>query len=319
MCRPRLRHTECAYYFGNSDAMLWYHYLTLFAVAFLAGAVNSVAGGGTLLTFPSLMWVAKAAQIVDFAKVANATSTVALWPAALSSFWGYRGQMPSDRRETMLLAAPSFVGGTIGAILLTMTDDAAFEHLVPWLILTATLLFVAQAPLAKLRQHWAERTRAESTPPLRGESATESRGTVCSLDDPGYGAPEVKTTSARWTAVVLLQFFVGIYGGYFGAGIGILMLAAFGWLGFTNIHHMNALKNLIGACINGIAAAIFIAQGLVHWPLALWMAAGSILGGLAGAGLAQRIGQAWVRRTVIAVGFAATAWTLYNLEHGANA
>ena len=290
--------------------MLWYHYLALFVVSFMAGAVNAVAGGGTLLTFPALMWVAKAANLADFAKVANATSTVALWPAALSSFWGYRGQMPSDRRETMLLAAPSFAGGTIGAILLTLTGNEAFERLVPWLILTATLLFVGQTPLAKLRQRWAERTRLESTPPLRGGSATESRDIIRAEITP-RDLPEVNTTPARWTAVVVLQFFVGVYGGYFGAGIGILMLAAFGWLGFTNIHHMNALKNLIGACINGIAAAIFIVQGLVNWPLALWMAAGSILGGFAGAGIAQRIGQAWVRRTVIAVGFAATAWTLY--------
>jgi uncharacterized membrane protein YfcA len=105
----------------------------------------------------------------------------------------------------------------------------------------------------------------------------------------------------------MFQFMLSIYGGYFGAGIGILMLAAFSWLGFTNIHHMNALKNLNGMFINGVAATMFIYQGLVHWPIALVMGTGAIAGGFAGAGIAKKIGQVWVRRAVIAIGFSLTA------------
>ena len=115
---------------------------------------------------------------------------------------------------------------------------------------------------------------------------------------------------ARWATVLVIQFAVGVYGGYFGAGIGILMLAAFGLLGLTNIHHMNALKNLNGMCINGIAAALFVAKGLVRWDIALLMAAGAIFGGYAGAGTAQRIGQKNVRRMIILIGLALTVWLL---------
>ena len=108
----------------------------------------------------------------------------------------------------------------------------------------------------------------------------------------------------------MFQFLVAVYGGYFGAGIGILMLAAFGYLGFTNIHHMNALKNLNAMCINGMAAALFISKGLVDWRLALLMAAGAIFGGYAGAGTARRVGQPIVRRVIILIGFALSIWLL---------
>jgi uncharacterized membrane protein YfcA len=256
----------------------------LFVAAFMGGAVNAVAGGGTLLTFPALLW-AHQLEIV-----ANATSTVALWPGALSSFWGYRSELRSSRRELLVLAVPSFVGGVLGAVLLTKTSNATFAALVPWLILLATLLFLAQRPLAE----WQRRRAAR----LAGG---ELSAAVPVESDPSM---------ARWVSVLAFQFLVGVYGGYFGAGIGILMLAAFGFLGFTNIHHMNALKNLNGMCINGIAAALFIVKGLVDWRLALLMAAGAILGGYAGAGTARRVGQSTVRATIIGIGFALTAWLL---------
>ena len=261
--------------------MHWEHYVVLFLVATVGGAVNAVAGGGTLLTFPALLW-AHQLEIV-----ANATSTVALWPGALSSFWGYRSELGNSRRHILVLAVPSFIGGVVGAVLLLATDNATFAKLVPYLILLATVLFMVQEPLSRgLRRRTA--APASSSDPI--ESPTGQ-----------YGA-----TPTRWVAVVVFQLLVGIYGGYFGAGIGILMLAAFGLLGFTNIHQMNALKNLNGMCINGIAAALFIAKGLVDWRLALLMAAGAILGGYAGAGTARRIGQKNVRRMVIAIGLALT-------------
>jgi len=113
-------------------------------------------------------------------------------------------------------------------------------------------------------------------------------------------------SAASWAAVIGFQFFVAIYGGYFGAGIGILMLAALGLMGFTNIHRMNGLKNINGLCINAVAATLFIVNGLVQWHVALWMAVGSIFGGYAGAGVARRIGQKNVRRIIIFIGFALT-------------
>ena len=251
------------------------HAILLCIAAALGGAVNAVAGGGTLLTFPALLC---AGQLEI---VANATSTVALWPGAASSFWAYRSELGSSRREIALLSIPSFLGGIVGAILLVSTSNAAFARVVPFLILLATALFIVQEPLSR----WLRRRNADDTL-----------------------APAA--TRARWGTVLVLQFAVGVYGGYFGAGIGILMLAAFGLLGLTNIHHMNALKNLNGMCINGIAAALFIAKGLVRWDIALLMAAGAIFGGYAGAGTARRIGQKNVRRVIILIGLALTLWLL---------
>jgi uncharacterized protein len=264
--------------------MSWQSQVFLFAAAVLGGAVNAVAGGGTLLTFPALLWAGQLEII------ANATSTVALWPGALSSFWGYRGELRSSRNEMLVLALPSFLGGILGAVLLVRTDNRVFALLVPYLVLLATLLFLVQRPLAR----WQRRREALAA---EGQVRAAAEGT----------APR---SALRWALVLGFQFFVGAYGGYFGAGIGILMLAAFGYLGFTNIHHMNALKNLNAMCINGIAAVLFIAKGLVDWRLAALMAAGAILGGYAGAGMARRVGQERVRAMIIAIGFGLTAWLL---------
>jgi uncharacterized membrane protein YfcA len=268
--------------------MLWLDHALTFAAAALGGAVNSVAGGGTLLTFPALL-LAHQTEIV-----ANATSTVALWPGALSSFWGYRAELGTDRREIAMLAIPSFLGGIVGALLLLKTNNATFAALVPWLILMATVLFLVQEPLSRWQRRRAERLAASAPP----------------ADQLNVRQHGDRRSRARWVAVLLFQFLVGVYGGYFGAGIGILMLAAFGFLGFTNIHHMNALKNLNGMCINGIAAALFICKGLVDWHLALWMATAAIIGGYAGAGTARRAGQKTVRRTIVAIGFALSVWLL---------
>ena len=267
--------------------MPWPQDLLLFVAAALGGAVNSVAGGGTLLTFPALLGVGQAAII------ANATSTVALWPGALSSFWGYRSELGDSRREIALLSIPSFLGGVFGALLLTHTSADKFAALVPYLILVATLLFITQEPLSR----WLRRRASRAATEEQGEPAAAREH-------------EHPSSLARWSGVLVFQFLVGVYGGYFGAGIGILMLAAFGLLGFTNIHRMNALKNLNGMCINGVAAGLFIAKGLVRWDVALLMAVGAVFGGYAGAGAARRVGQRNVRRAIIVIGFSLTIWLL---------
>jgi uncharacterized protein len=244
--------------------------------ALVAGFVNAIAGGGTLLTFPALV----AAGLTPLA--ANATSTVALLPATLSSMLGYRGELAGVRRWAALFSIPSLLGGGIGAVLLLHTSNAAFERIVPWLVFAATALFLLQRPLLRL---------------VRGAGAP-------TLDD--------ETLTSRSPSLGLLsgQLVVGIYGGYFGAGIGILMLAALGLMGFTNIHRMNGLKNWGAFCMNLVAAIGFAASGIVQWPVALGMAVGSVVGGYLGARAAQRVPQGVVRAAVAMVGVSSGVWLL---------
>jgi uncharacterized membrane protein YfcA len=227
--------------------------------------INSIAGGGTLLTFPALIGLGVSPV------VANATSTVALWPGSLTSFWGYRGQIQGIRAWWRHWAVPSLLGGVIGALLLIYRPEAEFAALVPYLIWGATVLFILQKPVLKwIGVHTAAHEEIErSAPPLR---------------------------------FLFWQFVVAVYGGYFGAGAGILMLAAFEMMGLRNIHTMNGLKNWCGLNINAIAVAVFVFSGKIQWFIALTMAVGAMIGGAFGSRMAQRVGQAWVRRAVIAIG-----------------
>lgn len=248
------------------------------AVAAVSGVMNSIAGGGTLLTFPALV----ALGIPPL--VANATSTVALWPGAVGSMWGYRRQLAGVRRWAIGFALPSLVGGGIGAILLERTPPARFDAIVPWLVLGATGLFIAQKPLMR----WVAR---------RDSRAPE-------MDD----SQRTSTHPPGW--VLAFQLVVSVYGGYFGAGVGILMLAALGFMGLSNIHRMNGLKNWGGLCMNGVAAALFIFGGLVSWPVAIAMAVGATVGGYSGSRLAQRVPQQLVRQAIVAIGLLSGVWLL---------
>jgi uncharacterized membrane protein YfcA len=239
--------------------------LVVAAAAFAAGLINSIAGGGTLVSFPALLWVGRDAVL------ANATSTVALLPASLAGVFGFRRELKGGARWVLLFGVPSLLGGVLGAVLLLQTPSAVFERLVPYLILFATLLIALQEPLARR---------------LRGGEDGEA-----------------ESPSNTWRAgAVVFQFFVGVYGGYFGAGIGILMLAALGLLGFSDMHRMNALKNLLAVGINGIAAVYFIASGAVIWSDVLVMMFAAIAGGYAGSQLAYKLGRRFVRFVVIAIG-----------------
>jgi uncharacterized membrane protein YfcA len=247
--------------------------IVIFIAGFVAGAVNSVAGGGTLLSFPALVWIG-----ID-PKVANITSTVALWPGSLGGMVGFRRELAGSRRWMLLLAGPSILGGLVGALLLLRTESATFARMVPFLILFAVLLFAAGEPISRrLRRRSAEETEAGA------KGGTQSR--------------------AWWASAAIFQLAVAVYGGYFGAGIGILMLAALGLLGLTDIHQMNGLKNFLAVCINIVSAIYFMLWGPVEWPSAVVMAAGSIAGGLGGAGLARKLGRTFVRRLVIIIGLA---------------
>ena len=246
--------------------------IVIFTAGFVAGAINSVAGGGTLLTFPALVWIG-----ID-PKVANLTSTVALWPGSLSGTVGFRRELSGSRRWMLLLGGPSILGGLVGALLLLRTEASTFARIVPFLILFATLLFAAGDQISRRLRRPAEEKEGASA------SGRQNR--------------------AWWVGAAIFQFAVAVYGGYFGAGIGILMLAALGLLGLTDIHQMNGLKNFFALCINIVAALYFMLWGPVEWPAALVMAAGSIAGGLGGAGLARKLGRTFVRRAVIFVGLA---------------
>ncbi len=243
----------------------FWHAAVAFAAAFLAGAINSVAGGGTLVSFPTLIWLGLNSV------GANATSTVAIWPGTVGSIWGYRRELRTVQSRMFLLVAPSLVGGIAGALLLRWTPPALFDRLVPFLILFATLLFMAQEPVQRM---------------LKTADAEAHK-------------------SAKWlTGALLFQLGVALYGGYFGAGIGILMLAALAIIGLTDIHQMNGLKTLCGMSINGVAAVYFIWAGMVYWHYVVLMAVAAIAGGYGGAGAARKVGRTAVRRIVNGIGLA---------------
>lgn len=252
----------------------------VFLVSVLGGGINAIAGGGTLVTFPALVGLGVPAL------TANVTSTVALWPGALSSMWGYRGELRGARAWVLRLTLPSIAGGVLGAWLLLRTPPDRFALIVPFLVLGATLLFLGQGPLMRRMR------RSGAAPPAAPE------------------VPDGRDPEAAPWLFVAGQFAIGVYGGYFGAGVGILMLAGLGMMGFTNIHRMNGLKNWGASCMNGVAAAIFALSGIVDWPVALAMVAGGLLGGYAGSRMAQRVSQQRVRHAIVAIGLASFLFLL---------
>ncbi|MCU1265626.1 MAG: hypothetical protein JWM21_1944 [Acidobacteria bacterium] len=254
--------------------LLILHGIILFASAFVAGAINAIAGGGTLVTFPVLIWLG-----LD-PKIANATSTVALWPGLFGGLYGYRRELENSSTLLVRLGAISVLGGAVGAWLLIATPSPTFARMVPFLILFATLLFMAQGAI----------TRRLQLQPIAAEPRT-----------------------SWWLGALVFQFCSAIYGGYFGAGNGILMLAAMGLLGLHEIHRANGIKNFLGICINSVAVLSFSLTHLVVWPDALLMAVGALLGGYFGARMAVRIGQLIVRRAIVMIGFVITFFMLWKL------
>ena len=239
----------------------------LFIAAILGGTLNSVAGGGSFITFPTLLFTG----VLPI--TANATSTVALWPGSVASTGAYREELAKQERSRLLvLGGTSLIGGVLGAILLLRTSQTTFVQLVPYLLLMATLLFAFSGPI---------------TNRLRRRNI------------------ETKKTGTSWSGLIgiaLLQLVIAVYGGYFGGGIGILMLATLGLMGMENIHEMNALKTLLTSFINGVAVITFIIAGAVVWVPAIVMVIGAIIGGYGGAYFARQIEPRWVRIFVILVG-----------------
>src|SRR5678816_140285 len=236
--------------------------LVMLCAAFAAGAINSIAGGGTLLTFPVLIWLG-----LD-PKVANGTSTVALWPGLFGGLFGYRKELEHSSTILFRLGLTSLIGGAFGGLLLVRTPSKVFAELVPFLILFATLLFMSNGIVNR-------------------------RLRLGSIDE--------KPMGLWWTGAIIFQFLSATYGGYFGAGNGILMLAAMGLLGLHDINRANGVKNFLGICINSVAVLSFSLMGLVVWPDALIMAGAALVGGYFGAKMAVRVGQVTIRRAIVLI------------------
>jgi len=258
------------------------HQVVVFVAGVLSGSINAIAFGGSLISFPTLVWLGVPPI------VANATNTAAMWPGSLGAVWGYRRELGGTRPRMYWLIVPSVLGTIAGAMLLRVTPAAVFDRLVPLLILFATLLFAVQ-----------------DRPWRSAGSRQQAVGRKRSSDFPA--GSQLPAAGWKWFAgAMLFQFFVSVYGGYFGAGMGILMLAALAILGHDDIHQMNGLKNLLAMFINLVAAAYFVTAGMVIIGDAVVMAVGAIIGGVASAGVARRMGRKAVRRAVIVAGFAMT-------------
>ncbi len=252
----------------------------LFVAAFVGGALNAVAGGGSFITLPALLYTGVAPVS------ANATSTLAMWPASLASALAYRAEIGRSRAWLLRLGAISLVGGLLGGLLLVRTSDESFVRLLPWLMLVATTTFSFGSRITA----WARRPKAGAAPDAEVQ-ATGGTGGTHSVHVP------------LWT--VPLQLLIATYGGYFGGGMGIMMLAAMAVAGMTDMHEMNGLKTMLAIAINGVALAAFIASGSIAWAPGLVMVVGGVSGGYTGASLARRVAGPAVRRVVIVV-----AWTM---------
>ena len=245
-----------------------FEYAALLAVAFVAGAINAVAGGGSLISFPALIATGLPS------KTANVTNTVALWPGYVGGSYGYRSELGRQRRRLITLALPSILGGLAGSVILLSTPQSAFDIIVPFLIVFACALMAFQDRLAAFAQTHRFASQGEDHVPAGLLAAT---------------------------------FVLAIYGAYFGAGLGIVILAFLSILLPDDIQHSNALKGMLSLIINATAVVWFGLFGPVEWAPAAVMAIGAIAGGYLGVGVARRLGRRWLRIVVIAYGLAAAA------------
>jgi uncharacterized protein len=244
------------------------HAIFLFVAGILGGALNAVAGGGSFLTFPALLFVGVPPI------PANATNALALWTGATASGGAYRNRLDVPRKMLLPLLAAGVFGGIGGAFLLLRTPAHTFMRVLPWLMLGATLLFIFGNRLARRR--------------------------------PAGDRHEV--TIAAIAGASIFELIIAVYGGYFGGGMGIVNLAMMAAIGMTDIHAMNALKSILGVAINSVAAMVFVVKGAIYWRQGIVVIAGALIGGYFGAHYAQKLPQAWVRGFVILVGIGMTAY-----------
>jgi uncharacterized membrane protein YfcA len=240
-------------------------YAAIFLSGIAAGILNSVAGGGTLVSYPVLLWAGRDPIL------ANATNSLALWPGSLAGAWGLRREIAAVPRLLKVLVPAALLGGVAGGALLLATPSKVFAAFVPYLILFATAVLAGKSLLTR------QRSPAEGQHPSR-----------------------------RTVVLFFAQTLVSVYGGYFGAGMGILMLAALGLYGVTDFHERNAVKNLLAAATNGVASLFFTAAGAIRWGDGLALGAGAIVGGLIGAAVGRRLSAKTLEKVAILVGVIAT-------------
>jgi len=246
------------------------HVLLLSFAAFFAGAMNSMAGGGTFFSFPALLAVGVPLII------ANASNSVAFWPASLSSAWAYRKELKRYRRYLISMGIASFIGGMAGGLLLLATKDTLFSRLIPWLLLFATLLFALSGKISTFLRNVHSRSHHNVHP-----------------------------------GALSAQLIVSVYGGFFGAGMGILMLASLAIAGHDDVHEINAIKNFLSAVVYSVTVFTFVIAGAVNWPYTVIMLVAATLGGYAGANLSRKIPALWMRRFIIAVGCVLSAFYFF--------
>ena len=251
------------------------NYFLFFIATVVAGTINALAGGGGLITFPLLM-------LVVTPVTADATSALALFFAYPTAVWRTRNQLEGvfGRGWLWLLLIPSVLGGLIGAVLLNRTDNRNFIEMVPWLVLVATLIIVLR--------------------PILGRS-----------DETVSVHPDL--TLALWPVAIAGIFLVGLYGGYFGSGIGILMIGALGFISRGDIRHVVALKNFLTLCMRGAAVLLLVFEGNVNWSYGVPMAVGGLVGGYIGGMISHRANRTVIRTIVIVIGFAASAYYFWKL------
>jgi uncharacterized protein len=247
-----------------------YQGILLFLSAAIAGAINSIAGGGSFIAFPALIFTG--VPPIN----SNAMCSVALFPGSLASVGGYRLELIEERKILPLMILTSIIGGIAGSIIMLKTPPNTFMSLVPWLLLLANLLFIFGG---KITAAFKKRNSAKEPSRFRIILGT-----------------------------LTLQLFIALYGGFFGAGMGIMMLAALALMGMDNIHKMNAFKVVLGSCINGIAALIFISAGVILWAQTSVMIVGAIAGGFGGAFYARKHDPAKVKKIVIFIGSVMTIY-----------
>jgi uncharacterized membrane protein YfcA len=247
------------------------HAIFLFLAGVVGGALNAVAGGGSFVAFPALLFTGVPPI------PANATNTLALWTGAAASGGAYRNRLDVPVRVMLPLLITSLIGGIAGAVLLLRTPAHTFLRVLPWLMLGATLLFIFGKKLAGSRP-----------------------------SSVGHGA-----TTAAIVGASIFELVVAVYGGYFGGGVGIVNLAMLAAVGMTDIHAMNALKSILGTAINGIATVVFVVKGAIYWPQAIVMITGALVGGYFGAHYAQKLPQAWIRWFVILAGAGMTVYFFF--------
>ena len=250
-------------------SLTWLNSILLFGTAFIAGGLNAVAGGGSFITFPTLIFTG----IAPIA--ANATNNTAMWVAGLASVGAYRQDLHTERRLMAILSIPSLIGGVIGSIALLHTRPDVFKQLIPYLLLVATTIFV----FGESFKRWLQSVSQKSS-----------------------------TATGSMLKLIIVQLIISIYGGFFGAGIGILMLATLTFSGIKNIHIMNALKVVLATFVNGVAIIPFVFAGAIVWPQALLMSIGGSLGSYIIARFARKLRPEIVRRFVSIVAISMTVY-----------